>query len=382
MRLPSIAVIGAGVVGLTTGIELLKHDYQVTIVADSALDGTTSSVAAAFWYPFWTGNEPDHSWYKATWAWETFLKLDELVSDPASGITRAALLEYFDSSIPSSLLTSTLNGMWWKVIPRTRFEMLLASEVANVRFCRAPHGDLKFQAGMKFETLVINMSCYLEYLQGMFSRDGGQLDIPHYLASSDLEQLCGKYDFVVNCSGQGSHDLINDKRLVPKQGVVLHLPPIEAVRDVTLVHTGMFANNPLYVVPRGGAIRDTVLGGTITLTSGVPRPKHIAWNRLGQETRAIQIDAENILAECRAMLHILAKYEPLTVSVGYRPVRIFGDAGSPSERTAPVRLEPETAGAMAGRIVHNYGHGGGGVTLSWGCAAEVRRWIEWLRATN
>jgi D-amino-acid oxidase len=34
-----------------------------------------------------------------------------------------------------------------------------------------------------------------------------------------------------------------------------------------------------------------------------------------------------------------------------------------------VRLEHERLGG--GHLIHNYGHGGAGVTLSWGCAAEV-----------
>ena len=34
-----------------------------------------------------------------------------------------------------------------------------------------------------------------------------------------------------------------------------------------------------------------------------------------------------------------------------------------------VRLEEEIIGST--RVIHNYGHGGAGVTLSWGCADEV-----------
>jgi D-amino-acid oxidase len=35
-----------------------------------------------------------------------------------------------------------------------------------------------------------------------------------------------------------------------------------------------------------------------------------------------------------------------------------------------VRLETETLDGGR-RLVHNYGHGGAGVTLSWGCALDV-----------
>ena len=51
------------------------------------------------------------------------------------------------------------------------------------------------------------------------------------------------------------------------------------------------------------------------------------------------------------------------VRVGLRPLR-----------PANVRLERETGT----RIIHNYGHGGSGVTFSWGCAEEVAETIEQL----
>ena len=55
-----------------------------------------------------------------------------------------------------------------------------------------------------------------------------------------------------------------------------------------------------------------------------------------------------------AVLSAVHHAEVVAHRVGLRPAR-------PS-----VRLEAE------GRVVHNYGHGGAGVTLSWGCAEEVR----------
>jgi D-amino-acid oxidase len=61
----------------------------------------------------------------------------------------------------------------------------------------------------------------------------------------------------------------------------------------------------------------------------------------------------------------LASAEILGHRVGVRPVR-------PS-----VRLELETSSTGI-RYLHNYGHGGAGVTLSWGCAVEVLRIVDYL----
>ena len=51
------------------------------------------------------------------------------------------------------------------------------------------------------------------------------------------------------------------------------------------------------------------------------------------------------------------------VRVGLRPVR---------SRNVRLERQPET------RIIHNYGHGGSGVTFSWGCAFEVVEQVEEL----
>jgi D-amino-acid oxidase len=49
-------------------------------------------------------------------------------------------------------------------------------------------------------------------------------------------------------------------------------------------------------------------------------------------------------------------------------------AGIRPARDKTFRLEAETVGSKF--IVHNYGHGGAGITMSWGCAAEVRDMVQ------
>ena len=68
-------------------------------------------------------------------------------------------------------------------------------------------------------------------------------------------------------------------------------------------------------------------------------------------------DREYILEKCIKLIPELKNAEIIEDMVGLRPGR------------SEVRLEKEI---LFGRpIIHNYGHGGSGVTLSWGCADDV-----------
>ena len=73
-------------------------------------------------------------------------------------------------------------------------------------------------------------------------------------------------------------------------------------------------------------------------------------------------DRETILQKCEAVWPELDRSKIIGESVGLRPSR------------SEVRLESEKINDTL--IIHNYGHGGAGVTLSWGCADEVVSLIE------
>jgi len=61
----------------------------------------------------------------------------------------------------------------------------------------------------------------------------------------------------------------------------------------------------------------------------------------------------------------LQKFGKIRTKVGYRYIRKKEDG---------LRLEREDL--FDKLIIHNYGHGGAGVTLSWGCAQQVLRLLE------
>jgi D-amino-acid oxidase len=153
----------------------------------------------------------------------------------------------------------------------------------------------------------------------------------------DLNEAAGASSVVVNCTGLGSRELANDTSLHPVRG-----------QTVKIRHTGykfgiLDDEGPHalgYVIPR---TRDIVLGGTAQAND---------W-----DTSIRASDREDILRKAHAMAPELGEIEIVSEGVGLRPKR-------PTVRLEAERIESAT-------VIHNYGHGGAGFTLSWGCAKEV-----------
>ncbi len=146
-------------------------------------------------------------------------------------------------------------------------------------------------------------------------------------------------DFVINCSGLGARELADDDAICPLFGQIVITEPGGVDLAVTVTdHRDV--DRVFYVIPRRDEL---VLGGcSIPWRPGEPAPTD-------DEITA------RILAQARALgLRVGAIRRERT---GLRPYR------------DEVRLERE------GRIIHNYGHGGAGFTLSRGCAEEVVRLV-------
>jgi D-amino-acid oxidase len=145
---------------------------------------------------------------------------------------------------------------------------------------------------------------------------------------------------VINCTGIGAGKLVQDFDLHPARGQVIrikkkptHRSIIDVTQDPKLAH----------VTPR---VHDTILGGTY---------ENNVWNLEPNQTTTSEI-----IDRCKSILPELGDItddEILGVYCGLRPVR------------SAVRVERERLDK--GWLFHNYGHGGAGFTLAWGCAEEV-----------
>lgn len=195
-----------------------------------------------------------------------------------------------------------------------------------VRASGLPDG---YPAGWSFEAPVAEMPVYLRWLRARVETLGGTVTRMALRALPDLAEV------VVNASGLGARLLADDASVVPVRGQVV------LVEQVGLERWWLDGDGPTYVVPRSG---DIVVGGT---------DEEGSWDRAPDDAVA-----KELLGRARELVPELRKARVLGHRVGLRPAR-------PSVRLEAVRTP------AGGVLVQCYGHGGAGVTLSWGCADEV-----------
>lgn len=179
--------------------------------------------------------------------------------------------------------------------------------------------------GWSFTTPVADTSVYLDWLAGRVEAAGGTIT---RLNLGGLPEASGS--LVVNCSGLGARLLGADRTVVPVRGQVVHVEPFGLDR------WWLEESGPTYLVPRQ---RDVVVGGADVEGE---------WSRTASAAAT-----EEILERAARLVPEVRGARVLRTRVGLRPVR------------PAVRLE------RVGDVVHCYGHGGAGITLSWGVADEV-----------
>ena len=303
-----VIVIGSGVAGLSCARLLQEAGHRVEICARERPPRTTSNVAAAFWYPYRVSPaDRVHAWARAS-----FAAFERLLPIAEAGILRREALE---------LLAGPVEPSWAALLPKSR----------PARSDELPAGH---RFGQIFESLVVETPRYIPWLCDAFLAAGGTLV---ERALGGIDEALAAADAVFLCAGLGARELAPDPSVSPVRGQILRVRNPGLDRVIVDEH-GEGAIT--YVVPRA---QDVILGGTSDEGD----------ERLAADPAATAA----ILERCVALEPRLRDAPLLEVLVGLRPCR------------PTVRVEREERGGTP--LIHNYGHGGAGITLSWGCAAEA-----------
>ncbi|KAH9503465.1 hypothetical protein Btru_068004 [Bulinus truncatus] len=309
-----IAVVGAGIVGLSTAVNIQKilPHVHVTIIADKFGKDTTSHGAGGFFKPviddyFIEDREFILKWVKDSWEFYSNLAQSPLADESGHNL------------VSGTVVYNT---------PQERSYALLASLAY----------DFHQIYGYNFTTVITQSLKFCNWLTEKFREAGGEIK---HKRVENLIELADHFDVVANCTELGARDLVADSKTFPVRG---HLVLVKA----PWVKHFFLSEDDVYFVPHDNKL---IIGGTREKNNFSLVPDLV--------TR------ERILSKAQELFPELKSAQVLGDWVGLRPGR---------ER---VRFEMETLdcgnkGKLT--VLHNYGHGGHGITLGWGSgvgAAQV-----------
>jgi len=304
-----VGIIGAGVSGLTTAVVFAERGYDVSIFAEEIGQQTTSAAAGAIWFPY--DAEPLDK--VIPWALKTYEVLVDLSREPRSGVSMIELRQFSRAG---------------------KIEIPGWAHSLGARNLRHDEIASAFNSGFALTVPLMDTTIYLDYLRQRLTNAGGA--IQDGVRFEKVEDVDPTFALVINCAGFGAKALTHDVDLEPHRGQVAIVPKINGLTCAMVCDDAPL----MYAIPRA---RDCVFGGTNELRQNLALDPKSTARIVAECSRVLKIDNPPVLAE----------------RVGIRPFRKSG-----------VRIEREWLrdGRM---VIHNYGHGGAGFTLSWGCAREI-----------
>ncbi|XP_011300670.1 D-aspartate oxidase [Fopius arisanus] len=329
MESVKIAIVGAGIIGVTAAVAV-KETFSwcdVVIFSEAFSPDTTGDGSAGLWGPFLCGVEAQdnivrwgggtHRWLEGLW---------KLGLTPETGVQLLPVTRV--SSIPGFYETTE----WLHLVHGHR--RLGETEIAQLN---EEHGA-KYCDGLEFLTYTSEPTKLLPWLMNKFRSLGGTMRTRKINKLSELAEE--GYGIVINCSGLGARELVGDMTVKPIRGQVTRVHAPWSFRVILCDD-----DDGNYIIPN---IDSVILGGT---------------HQENDYDRSVRpLESKFIRQGCARIIPALEASDTIMEWVGLRPVR------------STIRLESEICQKGNGEkftVIHNYGHGGSGVTFSWGCALDV-----------
>jgi D-amino-acid oxidase len=354
---PRVLVIGAGVIGLTTALCLRRRGFPVTVIADRFSPHLTSNVAGALWEwpPAVCGSHEDPASLERSkrWAAESYRIFSELASDANrsrnSGVyLRPAAFYFFAPPEPGHDAWNKMRELRAHVRGFRHDPALIRKHEVNPEY--------GVTDAYEYLSPMVDTDAYLPWLRGKLEEAGCSF-VRHKVEGDLLDAapaLKSRFacDLVVNCTGLGAREL-GDPAVYPMRGALIRVVNA-SLPEGRLKGAHCISHNEtsdvqdiVFIVPRGE--NRIVLGGLTEADE---------WDD--------NINLENY-APIREMLDRCHRFLPCLKAAAIdasEPVR----AGLRPARRGSIRVEADSRDAT---LFHCYGHGGSGVTLSWGSAHEI-----------
>lgn len=261
-----VAVIGAGIVGLTTARLVQEAGFKTTIYAAALPPETTSNIAGASWYPSSLFDRqmtlPGFQQQLETalrYAYRRF----QYMAGSEYGIRWMKQYEIYRTPAPPG------PKHWFTTLMESRF----LPEVRELEPGQHPFGRTFVR---KYSEMIIETDVLLEKLLRDFYAAGGKVVVRKFDAAAELSAL--PEGLVFNASGLGSRQLFGDSSLRPMRGQLAVLLPQPEV-DYALSH-----DEGLYMFSRSDGV---VLGGTTELDNWDLTPDPATTRRLLDRHRRI-----------------------------------------------------------------------------------------------
>ncbi len=234
-----VAVLGCGVVGLSTARLLQQMGKEVTIYAKALPPETTSNSAGGLWLPY-TLFDPDretpefHRQYLESVKF-SYTYFQQFVGD-----------DYGVGWVPTYVVTDEAFTETEMLAPKGPFPEVFP-ELRDLQ--RSEH-RFPYRYVREFRAMLIEPHVYLRALLRDFRLGGGRVALQEFRGLGEITKL--QEQVVVNCTGLGARTLFSDMELIPIKGQLTYLLPQPEVNYVVLA-------DELYMFPRRDGI---VLGGT------------------------------------------------------------------------------------------------------------------------
>ncbi|MDY7045980.1 MAG: FAD-dependent oxidoreductase [Bacillota bacterium] len=354
-----VLVIGGGVVGLTTALILQNEGHQVKIVTEKLAPEVTSVVAGALWEwpPAVCGNHQDEASIKISKEWSllSYNIFSDLSKNKESGVYMRDVTFFFKNLIKDNSKDLKKMNELKRHVRSFRHSVSLIEE-------KGVNPEMGIKDAYTLLAPMIDTDIYMKWLQEKVEKSNCDIIMKKIVGNLEQQEknLKAEYqvDVIVNCTGLGAIELTDDD-MTPLRGALVRVvndgQQFSKLDEAYCISHDGISEDPgfIFILPRGENM--LLLGGLAELNK---------WD--------LEVNLENyqpieeMYNRCKSFFPPLEKaiidsYEP--VRTGLRPFR---------EKSVRLERVPNSS------IIHNYGHGGSGITFSWGCALQVLEMINGL----